>query len=105
MLPVDKIIVDEAGQNKASQTFTAQWYQHVTAYVKQTGTGLSLSVKLQGSINNVDWVDIGTPITANGILTNFDGTKLVYYLYYRVWITTNSGTNNLLNAWMGAGGA
>jgi len=105
MLPVDKIIDDEAGQSKASNTFNAQWYQYVTAYVKQTGTGLSLSVKLQGSINNADWVDIGAAITANGILNNFDGTKLVYYPYYRIYITTNSGTNNLLNAWIGAGGS
>jgi hypothetical protein len=102
MLPTQKVIDGETGEAKASATFTAQWYPNVTAYVKRTG-GSAHSVKLQGSINNVDWVDIGSALTTDGILTNFDGTKLVYYLYYRIYITTNTG--GTLNAWMGTGGA
>jgi len=103
MLPVRKIIDAETGQAKASLTFTAQWYPHVTAYVKRTG-GSAHSVILQGSINNVDWVDIGSALTTDGILTNYVAANgYIWYLYYRIYITTNTG--GTLNAWMGAGGA
>ena len=102
MLPIEKVVDGETGEGKASKTFTAQWYPDVTFYIKCTG-GTAHSVKLQGSINNTDWVDIGTALTADGILTNYDGTKKVWYLYYRLWITTNTG--GTLNAWAGAGGA
>ena len=106
MLPVKQVITDEVEDEKASDIFNAQWYPDVTAYVKQTGTDLALSVKLQGSLNNSDWVDIGNPITSDGILVNHDGTKRVYFPYYRLYITTNTGTEGFkLNAWMGCGGA
>jgi len=106
MLPVEQIIVDETGQDKASAIFNAQWYPDVAAYVKQTGTGLTLSVKLQGSVNGSDWNDVGSALTANGVLHNFDGTKRVYYPLYRIYITTNSGNEGFkLNAWICAGGA
>jgi hypothetical protein len=99
MLPIQKILEAETGFNKASNIFNAQWYPKVTVYVKRTG-GSAHSVKLQGSLNNSDWVDIGSALTTNGILTNFDGTKEVWFPYYRLWITSNDGT---LNAWAGAG--
>jgi len=100
MLPIQKIIDAETGEAKASDIFTAQWYPHITAYIKRTG-GSAHSVKLQGSINNTDWVDIGSALATDGILTNFDGTKQIWYLYYRIYITTNTG--GTLNAWIGAG--
>jgi hypothetical protein len=100
MLPIQKIIDAETGETKASDIFNAQWYPHITAYIKRSG-GSAHSVKLQGSINNIDWVDIGSALTTDGILTNFDGTKRIWYLYYRIYITTNTG--GTLNAWMGAG--
>lgn len=106
MLPVVKIIDEETGTGKASEIFRAQWYPKVVAYVKQTGSGLALSVKLQGSINGTDWVDIGSAITANGILTNFVAAYGdIWYPLYRIYITTNTGTLPVLNAWIGAGGA
>jgi hypothetical protein len=101
MLPIVKVLVDETGETKAGKTFNAQWYPKVTLCVKRTG-GSAHSVKLQGSMNNSDWVDIGSALTTDGILTNFDGTKEVWYPYYRPYITTNTG--GTLNAWMGAGG-
>lgn len=104
MLPIEQILVDETGQAKASAVFNAQWYPKVTAYVKRTG-GSAHSVKLQGSMNNSDWVDIGSALTADGILTNNAVTTNIelYFLYYRIYITTNTG--GALNAWIGAGGA
>jgi len=103
MLPIQKIIDAETGQAKASAVFNAQWYPKVTAYVNCAG-GSAYSVKLQGSINNVDWFDIGTALTATGILTNFVAAYGdIWYPYYRLWITTNTG--GTINAWMGAGGA
>jgi len=103
MLPMVKIIDAETGQAKASATFNAQWYPHVTAYIKRTG-GSAHSVLLQGSINNADWVDIGSALTTDGILTNFVAAYgYIWYPYYRIYITTN--TDGTLNAWIGAGGA
>jgi hypothetical protein len=101
MLPIVKVLVGETGETKASKTFNAQWYPHVTCYVKRTG-GSAHSVKLQGSVNNSDWVDIGSALTTDGILTNYD-SKHIWFLYYRLYITTNTG--GALNAWIGAGGA
>ena len=103
MLPIEKVVDGETGEGKASAIFNAQWYPHVTAYVKRTG-GSAHSVKLQGSLNGTDWSDIGSALTDNGFLTNYESTKgYVWCQYFRLYITTN--TEGTLDCWMGAGGA
>ena len=96
MLPVDQILTDETGNNKASKVFNAQWYPQVTVILDYTN-GVTANIKLEGSLDGVNWVDVveaaDNPITI---------TSDHWYHYYRLWIAANDRT---INAKIGASGA
>jgi len=95
LLEPRKVFTDKTGTG-TSEVFTGNWYPNVTAYIKRTG-GTAHSIQLQGSINGVDWFNVGSAITGD---SGTNGTT--WALHWRLSITSNDGT---LNAWIGAGGA
>lgn len=94
MLEPRKVFTSKTGTG-FSEVFTAQWYPKVTVQIKRTD-GTAHSAQLQGSLDKTNWVDVGSAIT--GAFGNSD----VWFLWWRLNLTSNDGT---IDAWIGAGGA
>jgi hypothetical protein len=64
--------------------------------------GSAHSAQLQGSMDNVNWANVGSAITGtfgNNVVSNYGN---VWFLYWRLNLTSNDGT---IDAYIGAGGA
>jgi len=95
ILKPEKVFTDKTGTGD-SAIFNAQWYPDVTAVILRTG-GTAHEVKLQGSLDATNWVDVSTAITGDHKSVTGE-----WYLYWRIVIVSNDGT---INAWIGCGGA
>ena len=96
----DKVI--SGSVTGSSITFTHP-LPHRTGYavqVKYSGTTITGEIKLQASLNNSDFVDIGTPFTISDnsgcILFDNDGTN---YNYLKIVCTSTTG-DIMFEAWM-----
>ena len=97
MLPVEKVFDGETEATANSAIFNAQWYPKVTAQVKRDG-GSTHTVKLEGSINGVDWEEVD----AGGANITLLKSSTDWYHYFRIVLSGNDGA---IDAWIGAGGA
>ena len=90
--------------NGSSKVFTAQWYPNVTAVLALTyGTTPTVTVALEGSLDNVNWVSLASATYTSGALKNLEKPVTGWYLHYRLTLTLN--TDVTVDAWIGAGGA
>jgi hypothetical protein len=90
--------------NGSSEVFAAQWYPNVAAVLSLTyGSTPTVTVALEGSLDNVNWVSLASATYTTGAVKNLEKPVTGWYLFYRLTLTLN--TNVTVDAWIGAGGA
>ena len=90
-----------------SEVFCAQWYPLVVAILNLAyGATPTITVKLQGSLDNVSWIELATGTFTSGAIQKLARAvgSTEWYLYYRLSITANTNVT-VTDAYIGAGGA